>query len=162
MTDVPKRRRGRPPRESFTDPQGAHDIGVEAAGPTARRRRKAVGGVHLKLAAPPREGFFRRWFTDKPGRLAEAEELAYTHVCDSSIKSDGTDSRVRRLTGTDGHGAPQYSYLMETPLEEYQAGIDDKEEAHANFEASIQRGQDPSGQLTDAYGRGEISTSNRG
>lgn len=157
MTDAPPRRRRRTREQMVQDAAP-----VEAAGPTTRRRRKSVGGFNLKLAAPPRDGFFRRWFVDKPGRLAEAEDLAYEHVRDTSIKSDGTDSRIRRLTGTDGHGAPQYSYLMETPLSEYQAGVEDKEEAHAAFEDSIRRGQDPSGQLNDAYGSGNITNSNRG
>lgn len=124
--------------------------------PTERRRRKKVTGTTLKLAAPERPGYQRRWFVDKPGRLAEAHELAYEHVVDQSLKTDGTDSRVRRLTGTDGFGAPQYSYLMETPIEEYRAGIEDKEEAHAAFEDSIRRGSDPENKLADAYGSGRI------
>lgn len=150
MTDEPIRRR---PRLHLPEP--TPDT-VEAVAPTERRRRKSVGGFHLKLAAPEREGYHRHWFVDKPGRIAEAEELAYTHVSEQGIKSDSPDSRVRRLTGTDRQGAPQYSYLMETPLEEYQAGIDDKEEAHAAFEESILRGQDPNGRLQDAYGEGSI------
>lgn len=137
-------------------------VTADVAAPTARRRRKTVGGFNMKLAAPERKGFHRHWFVDKPGRLAEAEELAYSHVTDGSIKSDGTDSRVRRLTGKDSQGAPQYSYLMETPLEEYAAGQDDKEEAHATFEASIRRGEDPLGKLQNAYGSGEVEVSNRG
>jgi hypothetical protein len=124
--------------------------------PTARRKRKKVTGATLKLQVPERPGYFRRWFVDRPGRLAEAEELAYEHVLDQSLKADGTDSRVRRLTGTDGFGAPQYSYLMETPIEEYRAGIEDKEEAHAAFEASILRGSDPENKLPDSYGGGRI------
>lgn len=155
MEDLPRRRRRMAHTETVTA-----DVEAPPA-PTTRRRRKVVGGVNLKLAAPERAGYHRHWFVDKPGRLAEAEELAYEHVTESGIKSDGTDSRVRRLTGTDSHGAPQYSYLMETPLSEYQAGIDDKEEAHATFETAIQRGQDPTGQLTDAYGTGTIEGSNR-
>lgn len=161
MTSTPPRRRRRTAAQMADD--ATPPVASESAQkPTARRRRKVVGGISLKLAAPERKGFFRRWFVDKPGRLADAEELAYSHVVDEAIKSDGTDTRVRRLTGTDGFGAPQYSYLMETPLDEYAAGIDDKEEAHAAFEESILRGQDPGGKLTDAYGTGTIETSNRG
>jgi len=128
--------------------------------PTARRKRKRITGLNLKLAVPDRPGYHRHWFVDKPGRLAEADDLAYTHVSDPSLKTDSTDSRVRRLTGTDGFGAPQYSYLMETPLEEYAAGQADKEQAHTAFETAIQRGMDPLNTLTDAYGRGTIEGSN--
>lgn len=153
MTDYTPTRRGRPRIHPLPEPQ---QPATEAAKPTRRRPRGDIGGIRLKLSAPERKGWFRRWFVDKPGRIAEAEELVYTHVSEQGIKSDGPDSRVRRITGTDGTGAPQYSYLMETPLEEYQAGITDKEEAHATFEESIRRGQDPHGQLRDAYGEGSI------
>lgn len=149
----PRRRRGRPP---MAQPAPEQPEAEPTAKPTRRRARQSVNGQSLKLAVPDKPGFHRHWFVDKPGRLELASDLAYTHVEDGSIKSDGTDSRVRRLTGTDRQGAPQYSYLMETPLEEYQAGIDEKEEAHAAFEQSIIRGQDPEGQLQNAYGRGSI------
>ena len=153
MTDYTPTRRGRPRIHPLPE---AQEPATVAEKPTRRRPRAEIGGVRLKLKAPERPGFFRRWFVDKPGRIAEAEELVYTHVSDPCIKSDGTDTRTRRITGTDGQGAPQYSYLMETPLVEYQAGITDKEEAHATFEESIRRGQDPHGQLRDAYGEGSI------
>lgn len=148
------RRRGRPPRNPETQPA---PVVQAASGPTRRRARAEVHGQRLKLAVPERAGYHRHWFIDKPGRLAEAQELAYTFVEDSSLKSDGAESsRVRRLSGTDRQGAPQYSYLMETPLDEYQAGIEDKEEAHAAFEEAIKRGQDPDGLLQNAYGHGSI------
>jgi hypothetical protein len=157
MNDIPKRR-GRPRLNAPLAVEGV----TEDVRPTTRRRRASVGGFHLKLSAPERKGYHRHWFVDKPGRLAEAEELAYSHVTEPGIKSDGPDSRVRRLTGTDAQGAPQYSYLMETPLDEYQAGVEDKEQAHAAFESAIQRGQDPFGGLSDSYGTGTIEGSNRG
>lgn len=160
MTDIPRRRRGRPPMSAA--PVVTEDATETSAAPTKRRRRAPINGMRLKLDTPQREGYHRHWFVDRPGRLAEAEELAYEHVRDTSIKSDGTDSRVRRLTGTDGFGAPQYSYLMETPLEEYAAGQVDKEAAHAAFEKAILRGQDPLGKLSDSYGQGSIEGSNRG
>jgi len=113
--------------------------------PTRRRKRADVNGQHLKLAAPDRPGFMRRWVNDKPGRLAMFKKLAYDFVEDASIESDGTDSRIRRHVGTSEGGAPQYAFLMETPLEEYQYGVDEKEESRAAFEAAINRGEDPLG-----------------
>lgn len=122
---------------------------VEAAdptpAPTRRRKRADVNGQHLKLGFPDRPGYQRRWVNDKPGRLAMFQKLAYDHVEDTSIESDGTDSRIRRLVGTTEGGAPQYAYLMETPLEEYQFGVDEKEESRRAFEAAINRGEDPLG-----------------
>lgn len=116
-----------------------------APAPTRRRKRADVNGQHLKLAFPEKPGFMRRWVNDKPGRIAMFQKLAYDHVRDPSIESDGTDGRIRRLVGTTEGGAPQYAYLMETPVEEYQHGVDEKEESRAAFEATINRGEDPLG-----------------
>ncbi len=155
MSNYTPKRRGRPPQVKQAAPDGetiAAPAPVVTAEPTkpdapARRRKRAdVGGQHLKLKAPEREGFYRRWVNDTPGRLAMFQELAYDHVSEQGIKSDGPDSRVRRLVGTQAGGAPQYAYLMETPLAEYQAGIDEKEEARKPFEDAIRRGADPLGQ----------------
>lgn len=154
---IPKRR-GRPPRPAtVAGPDGdqvaapvivretAPEAAAAAAQPTRRRKRADVNGQHLKLAFPEKPGFQRRWVNDKPGRIAMFQKLAYDHVEDTSIESDGTDSRIRRLVGTTEGGAPQYAYLMETPLEEYQHGVDEKEESRAAFEAAINRGEDPLG-----------------
>lgn len=113
--------------------------------PTRRRKRADVNGQHLKLAAPTREGYQRRWVNDKPGRLAMFQKLAYDFVEDTTIESDGPDSRIRRTVGTQEGGAPQYAYLMETPDTEYQFGVAEKEESRAAFEAAINRGDDPLG-----------------
>lgn len=157
MTYVPKRRaRGPNKPKPMAGPDGDTVMApvaiaqppIEAAPahkPTRRRKRADVNGQHLKLAAPAREGYQRRWVNDKPGRLAMFQKLAYDFVEDASIESDGTDSRIRRTVGTQEGGAPQYSYLMETPLEEYQHGVDEKEESRATFEAAINRGDDPLG-----------------
>lgn len=110
----------------------------------------------MKLAAPVREGYRRRWFNDVPGRLAEAEELAYTHVTEQGIKSDGPDSRIRRLVGTQASGQPLFAYLMETPEEEYRAGIQEREEAHRTVDDAIRAGRDATGQMKDSYGEGSI------
>ncbi len=153
--NVPKRR-GRPTRpttvagpdgDQITAPVIAREVEpVETVPqPTRRRKRADVNGQHLKLAFPEKPGYHRRWVNDKPGRLAMFQKLAYDHVRDASIESDGTDSRIRRLVGTTEGGAPQYAYLMETPKEEYQYGVDEKEESRAAFEAAIRRGDDPLG-----------------
>lgn len=152
MSNTP-RRRGRPP---VTKTEVAADPVPQGVKPVTRRRRAAVTGLNLKLAAPVRDGFQRRWFNDVPGRLAEAEELAYDHVKDSTIKSDGTDSRVRRLVGNQANGQPLYAYLMETPVEEYQAGINEREEIHAAVDAAINEGRDATGRVQGEYGEGSI------
>lgn len=133
-------------------------LATELPTPTRRRKRADVNGMHLRLSAPAREGYQRRWFNDTPGRLATAEELAYDHVREPGIKSDSPDSRVRRLVGTQAGGAPLYAYLMETPQAEYQRGIEEKEEQHRAVDEAINRGEDPTGRVRDSYGEGSIGT----
>lgn len=157
MENAPLRRRGRPARVVENPVAETQEAAPKAApAPTKRRRRASVNGLNLKLAAPSRPGYQRRWFNETPGRLAEAEELAYTHVSDASIKSDGTDSRVRRLVGTQANGQPMYAYLMETPIEEYQAGQAEREEEHRAVDLAIKEGRDATGRVTNSYGEGSI------
>ncbi len=168
-TYVPKRR-GRPPQAKQAGPDGdtvtvakapepaAPPEAAEAPAPTRRRKRADIGGQHLKLKAPEREGYQRRWVNDTPGRIAMFQELAYDHVSEQGIKSDSPDSRVRRLVGTMAGGAPQYAYLMETPLSEYRAGIEEKEEARKPFEAAIRRGEDPLGNPVTAKTQSHASS----
>ncbi len=157
-----KRRRGpNKPRPEVTigaSPEAQTAITEGAPAPAKRRRRASTGGYFKKLDAPERPGFQRRWFNDTPGRLAYAEELAYEHVTEPGIKSDSPDSRVRRLVGTQAGGQPQYAYLMETPIEEYQRGIDEKEEAHRAVDEAIRSGSDMTGRVQDAFGEGSIRT----
>lgn len=154
MTYQPKRRRPRRTPEPVTAPPAQET--KEPVAPSKRRRRAATGGFHLRLKTPEREGYHRRWFNDEPGRLANAEELAYDFVRDPATQSDSPDSRVRKHVGIGQGGQPLYAYLMETPIEEYRAGQAEKEEAHASFEAAIRRGEDHTGRMTSTYGRGSI------
>lgn len=168
MTNIPKRR-GRRPNVAKAAPALSPDNTAQensaaftaslpeaAEAPTKRRRRASTGGFNMKLSAPERTGYRRRWFNDVPGRLAEAEELAYKHVTEQGIKSDSPDSRIRRLVGTQASGQPLYAYLMETPEEEYQAGILEREAAHRAVDDAIRAGRDATGQMQDAYGEGSI------
>lgn len=162
MNEAPTpRRRGRPARSAVAPETVAQDTpaieAAEGAKPTRRRRRGNNGGFHLKLKVPERDGFHRRWFNDMPGRLAEAGELAYDHVTDPAIKSDSQDSNVRRLVGTQANGQPLYAYLMETPLEEYRAGQEEKEEGHRQIDKAIREGRDATGRVDNSYGEGSIS-----
>lgn len=149
-------RRGRRPRAIATPETEVATAPEATQEPTRRRRRASTGGFHLRLKTPERAGYHRRWFNDEPGRLAEAEELAYGFVREPGHETDGLDSRVRKHVGISKGGQPLYAYLMETPIEEYRAGQADKEEAHASFEAAIRRGEDHTGSMSNSYGRGSI------
>lgn len=156
------RRRGRPPMDRGPQIEGGSEIGGDAATtPTKRRRRASVGGQRMKLQAPPREGFVRRWVNDDGNRIAEAQELAYDHVTERGIDSSSADSRVSRLVGTKANGEPLRAFLMETPAEEYALGMSDKEATARLTDEAIAAGRDSTGQMSsvpasETYGRGSI------
>lgn len=128
--------------------------------PTKRRRRASVGSLALKLSAPSREGYTRRWVNDDGNRIANADELGYDHVSDTGLKTSGPGSRVSRLVGTKANGEPLHAYLMETPDELYAEGLAEKEAAARQIDESIKAGRDSTGQMSpnETYGHGSISS----
>ena len=153
MENIPEvRRRGRPPVNAAPAVAAAEPT----AAPTKRRRRASVGGHAMKLSAPPRAGFVRRWFNDLNNRIADAEELAYDHVSEPGIKTDDPSSRVRRVVGTKANGEPLYSYLMETPNELYAEGVAEKEARNAEVDTAIREGRDSTGSGDLVRGQGSI------
>lgn len=157
MNDIPEvRRRGRPPVVKAEAPAIAP---VVTAAPGKRRRRASVGGHAMKLAAPARAGFTRRWFNDMNNRIASAEELAYEFVTEPGIETHDPSSRVSRIVGTKANGEPLRAYLMETPYELYAEGVAEKEDRNAEVDQAIRAGQDSTGQhRSDGYvGQGSIT-----
>lgn len=84
-----------------------------------RSKRVLLGGTSLKLDAPKRNGYVRRWFNDAEGRVETAEQAGYSFVHDGRAESE-QPVRVRRRVGTNADGTPLYAYLMEKPEEFYQ------------------------------------------
>jgi len=157
MESTAPRRRGRPPANAA--PISQDTIASPASEKPTRRRRAAVGGFALKLDAPQRPGFVRRWFNDDGNRIAQAQELAYDHVTDPNIKSSSSDTRTSRLVGTKANGEPLRAYLMETPVEEYEAGLAEKEVQPRQIDEAIAAGRDSTGQMppsAEVYGQGSI------
>lgn len=149
MEDMPKRR-GRSPLSENT---------TEETKPAGRRRRASVGGHALKLSAPARPGYVRRWVNDIDNRLADANELEYDFVSDDTIKSTGVDSRVSRLVGTKANGEPMRAFLMETPVEEFNAGIAEKESHLRQIDEAMHGIVDENGRnapKTEQYGQVSI------
>ncbi len=156
MENTEPKRRGRPP---LTETGNVLADNLAAPDARKRRRRASVGGHTLKLQAPTRAGYVRRWVNDDGNRIANAEELAYDFVLDTSIQGTGEGSRVSRLVGTKANGEPLRAYLMETPKEEYRAGLADKEAVNRQIDEAITSGVDSTGQLAPAseqYGEGSI------
>lgn len=114
--------------------------------PVATRRKRSSLTTGLKLHAPERPGFVRRFANDKGNRLAELGELGYSFVEDRTIATHGTGTRTNRLAGTQDGGAPLKTYLMETPVELWEQGMREKEEERAAVDLAINQGRDPSGE----------------
>lgn len=120
-----------------------------------RRRRASVGGLALKLDAPQREGFTRRWVNGDPLRVQRMEELGYTVVnepaAEGTKRTDGLGTRITRHAGKDDQNKPYQAVLMETPNELYLEGVTEKEDGRKPFEEAIRRGADPTGDVDGAY-----------
>lgn len=148
-----QRRRGRPPASR---PEPVIEATEEKPVPaTARKRRAKVGGHALKLKAPERPGYKRRFAIAKPERIAELEELGYSIVTDPSIPSTGLGSgTVQRPAGIGDTGAHLNHILMETPDELYAQGVAELEEHNSQIDKAIRAGRDVTGRLTqdETYG----------
>jgi len=143
-------RRGRPPASQRPVASETETPAVEAKQPvpvTRRKRRSATEGGGLKLHAPERPGYVRRFVNDTGNRIAEMQELGYTFAEETGIDTHGPGSRINRLAGTQDGGAPLKTYLMETPVELYRQGEAEKEEEREEVDLAINQGRDPSGEV---------------
>lgn len=151
-------RRGRPPLDREAVSEATEDSPVPA---TQRRRRAKVGGHALKLKAPERPGFIRRFAIATPERIAELEELGYTKVVDPSIPTTGLGSgTVQRPAGIGADGAHNRHILMETPDELYAQGQAELEQHNSQIDQAIRAGRDVTGRLTSSEtygGQGSIN-----
>lgn len=131
-----------------------------------RRRRGSSGGFALKLDAPQREGFVRRFVNDDPARIRHMEDLGYTLVNERAgegiARTEGQGSRISRHAGKDENGQPFQTILMETPISEYAVGLQDKEEGRKPFEDAIRRSADTTGQVPEAYQPGQSTIRHTG
>lgn len=157
---TPRPRRGRPSQvqDVMSPSVAAADGGHEK---TKRRRRASVGGHALKLSAPARKGFVRRWFNDDGNRIADADALGYDYVTEAGVQSSDPGSRISRLVGTKANGEPLRAYLMETPNELYAEGVAEKEAHNRQIDEAIVAGRDSTGQMpanAETYGQGSIKS----
>lgn len=127
-----------------------------------RRQRASTGGFQTRLDAPQKKGMVMRWVNDEPGRIQRMHELGYDFA-DRETRTDGQGTRVERLVGTHPNGEPKKAFLMETPEDQFEIGVREKEERLKPFEEAITAGQDTTGKVQDAYvptsGRSTINNS---
>ena len=151
MNDLAPRGPGRPRKDI---PDAITEDG-EAVPVSRRRKRAGVNGIKLKLDAPQRPGFHRRWVDNAPSRILELEELGYSMVADKASegasRTDGLGSRISRHAGKRENGEPHHLVLMECCDEDYAIGVAEKEDRLKPFEAAIRAGRDTSGQAGDSF-----------
>ena len=114
---------------------------LEVVAPSGRRisreNRRGFGNQGQKLAAPTREGYFRYWFNDTPGRVIGAQESGYTHVVDPA-----TGKNMSVVVGTQPNGDPLFAYLLEIPQEWRDDDMAALEEKNIANEEAIKSGPD--------------------
>jgi hypothetical protein len=155
-TEAAAPRRGR--KAAATKVEGVQE--TDATPRVGRRKRGSTGGFALKLQAPQRPGYVRRFVNGDPARIQRMQdELGYTMVNDvageGNARTDGLGTRIARHAGKDENGKPFQTYLMETPIEEYQIGMEEREEGRKPFEEAIRRSTDTTGEVPDAYQPGQ-------
>lgn len=125
--------------------QDAHREAEEAREPTDRRERKPLSGFRLKLDAPSREGYQRRWINDTGNRLREAQEGGWTFVNDETAltasHTDTADTRVSVIAGRHEAGGVMHAYLMEIPQEWYDEDQAAKEQELDEIDEALRRGR---------------------
>ena len=113
-----------------------------------RKERVPLDGTRQKLEAPPRPGYHRRWFNDKPGRLGDAQRAGYEFVeeeTDDAPNSDDVGTRVSRIVGTNEAGKAEIAYLMEIRQEFFAEDQAAKQRRIDETESGIRRGEDSHG-----------------
>lgn len=87
----------------------------------SRPKRKPIG-TRLKLDAPQKEGYVRRYVNDDPGRLDQFTEAGWEFVRKSDApdsQGDGVGSRISQHVGVHPSGEPKRAYLMEIDKDWY-------------------------------------------
>lgn len=115
---------------------------------THRRKRASVGGFQLKLDAPQRAGFVRRFVKNDPSRIMRMQELGYDFA-EADTRTDDLGTRITRHAGKGEFGQPEHLVLMETPEDQYAIGVAEKEEQRLPFEQALRAGHATDGELTN-------------
>lgn len=146
------------PAAPAAEPVSALADASDATPPKFRRKRASTGGIKLKLHAPQRPGFVRRFVKNNASRILEINELGYDFAT-ADTKTDGMGSHIERHAGKGEFGEPEHLVLMETPESEYAVGVAEKEEQRKPFEQALRAGRATDGELTDQYQPGSARTS---
>ena len=114
----------------------------ERTSETGRKKRVPFGTPEARLSAPKRDGFYRRWFNDTPGRVQRALDAGYALVRDETFEEDedGKKPAVSRVVGTNEDGSPMHAILMELPMELWDQDQKVKQAPLDEFDDALRRG----------------------
>lgn len=145
----------------------------------AREKRELPKGFQpmsqgiKKLEVPERDGFHRRWFRGDAKRIAQAQRAGYQFVMSDDVTLNNTDlggdadtsgnsdlgTRVSVISGDsfEKDGQPGRMYLMECPIEYYEASRQLQEDRNDDIAEALSAGtlgKDASGEtFSDAQRR---------
>lgn len=133
---------------------------------TAERVRVPLSVPQLKLEVPDIPGYYLRWFTGTPDRLAQAERAGFEFVSPEEVqlnnvsiggaagKDGNTDlgSRVSVANGDTIDGQAVRLYLMKQKMEYY---LEDQELLNKRNDGIAEA-------LTTAYNRGQVGGRDQG
>lgn len=111
---------------------------AQAEAPASRRDsgRIPFGNQVSKMGIPEREGFTRRWFNDKPGRIQRALDAGYKHV-----ENPQTKAPYQLIVNQSADKADAMkAFAMEIPNEFYDEDFALKQEALDFTDDAIYRG----------------------
>lgn len=114
-----------------------------------RSKRVPLGVPRMKMNAPQRPGYVRRWVNDDVGRLDAAQQGGYEFVTGESTSeggaTDGMGTKISRVVGSRDNGQPITAYLMEIKQEWYDEDQQAKNRKIDENEAAIKVGSDSQG-----------------
>ena len=120
-----------------------------------KRQRKRKKGADLnqglRLDAPKRNGFVRRWVTNNTARMNQIDQNDYEPVLDDNGEV------MRRFSGTDENGNAEELILVETPQEWFDDAQVDKQ-ASVVDPADLPESQVADGEYTPKGKASAIST----
>lgn len=141
---------GRPTNAERDEKLAARAERDDTREPEGRKVRVPVGVQRMKMSAPERKGYVRRWVNDEmDGRVNRFKEGGYEFVEDATMQigdqnigneNRNLGSRVSRVVGTQPNGEPKLAYLMEIKKEFYDEDQLAKEKINREIDNAIKSG----------------------